>query len=528
MSPRAAVGLVALTLVLISVIAPPPAIAAGAEPLIPPVDAPILRRFERPATDFGPGHRGLDYAASAGTPVRAAAAGIVRFAGQVGGRLAVTVDHGGGLRTTYSNLGRIQVEVGDRIGQGRYVGTAEEAHPGGPWGLHFGALVDDRYIDPLTLLGPLDVSGAIHLAPMGDGSPTCRTPGALPRSVPPPNDNIAVAIAGLNSSDAGTTPQLLLSALGPRALGYPRDRMYTFSYRGPGDPGRRRPYRTRDTWADLRAAAARLHGLLAAVGRRHPGAEVDLVAHSQGAIVARIFLEGLAPAWDPRLPRVEHLVTLAAPHLGAPLAELVRDLDATATGPWAVDGVGAWARSGGALPHPRARAVRQLAPGSPLLSWLATEDVTVGTRVLSLASAGDVVVPAPRSFLTGARNYVLAPAGWNSHRALLRSEDARAHAYLFLRDAEAACGGRWERAGGVTGRAIDFAQRHAGDILRALEPPGAAAASRALRWVGRRAAGVLAVLRPVLRPVGRRVHDAVAWGARRLATGWRTLGAALP
>ena len=140
---------------------------------------------------------------------------------------------------------------------------------------------------------------------------------------------------------------------------------------------------------------------------------------------------------------------------------------------------------------PARPSVRQLAPDSALISWLATEDVTIGTRVLSLASAGDAIVPARRSILTGARNHVLAPAGWNAHAALVRSAAARSYAYAFLRDGPPACGGPWDGAGAAAGEVIDFAARHAGDVLRAVEPPGAAPAARALQWLGERAEGAL-------------------------------------
>ena len=80
--------------------APSPPAAAAPRPawLIPPVDATISARFEAPSSDYGPGHRGIDYAAPTGTKVRVAGDGIVTFAGPVAGVDAVTVDHGGGLR----------------------------------------------------------------------------------------------------------------------------------------------------------------------------------------------------------------------------------------------------------------------------------------------------------------------------------------------------------------------------------------------------------------------------------------------
>lgn len=522
-----------VSLALVAVIlSGPPAVASPSRFLIPPVDGPISERFAAPATAYGPGHRGLDYGVDPGTLVRAAGPGTVTFAGTVAGRKAVTIDHGGGLETTYTALAEIHVGAGERVGQGRYLGTTAEAHPAATGGLHFGVKLRDQYVDPLVFLGPVDVAGAIHLVPLvaeaggteargtralGGSSPRCRPARTLPSPAPAPNDNVAVAVAGVNSSSSRHTTDLYSRAFGPRRLGYPEDRIYEFSYRGPEGPRFHRPYGRRDTWGDLRRAALRLRALLVRIARRHPGTRVDLLAHSQGGVVSRVLLEGLAQSWDPSLPRIEHLVTLATPHRGAALAELRADLDDTVTGRWVVNGLAAWARRGGPLPHPRSVAVRQLAPGSQLMTWLATEDVTYGTRVLSLASAGDAIVPAPRSTLAGAQNRVLAPRGWNAHSALVRSEDARAHTHAFLRDSAPSCVGGWDVVGLISGGAVDLAERHAGDALGALEPPGTVPLVRAVGWVGARA-------RDAVGWVGTRVRDAVGWARRRSRDALRWLG----
>jgi hypothetical protein len=151
------------------------------------------------------------------------------------------------------------------------------------------------------------------------------------------------------------------------------------------------------------------------------------------------------------------------------------------------------------------------------MTWLATEDVTYGTRVLSLASAGDAIVPAPRSALTGAQNRVLAPRGWNAHAALVRSEDARAHTHAFLRDSAPSCGGAWDVVGSISGAAVDLAERHAGDALGALEPPGAVPLVRAVGWVGARA-------RDAVGWVGARARDALGWATGRSRDALRWLG----
>ena len=66
-----------------------PAAAESGIRLIPPVDAPVAAGFDAPESDFGPGHRGIDYDLVAGTPVRAAGEGTVTFAAEVAGLRAV-------------------------------------------------------------------------------------------------------------------------------------------------------------------------------------------------------------------------------------------------------------------------------------------------------------------------------------------------------------------------------------------------------------------------------------------------------
>ena len=474
------------------VVAGPPAAVAASSPsifLTPPVDSVITRYFEPPESDYGRGHRGIDYGVVPGVKVRAAAAGIVSFAGQVAGTNAVTLDHGAGVETTYSRLGIISVLPGTRIDQGHFVGTSSAAHPGEWAGLHFGVKVRDRYVDPLTYLGPVDVSEAIRLAPTVEDlegevdsllvassgragthhracAPTPQTRG-LPR---PPNDNIVVSIAGLNSSTKGGTPALYGSGAGAEALGYPPERIYRYSYRGPDARDLHRPYSVLDTQGDLRSAARRLMDLLRAIGRRHPGARVDLIAHSQGGIVARAALEMMATAFDPALPAVAHLVTLATPHEGAPLAALLGDLRTrTLTGRLALSGLSRALRRGGPLPDPGAMALKQLAPGSDLLDDLAAEDIAYGTRVLALGIANDLIVSADHSDYPGKVSRVVGPEGAFGHDALIGSVRARAKAHAFLRDAAPPCESSADRLGPLAGGAISLAERRAVDLYSEVE-----------------------------------------------------------
>jgi|GEM_PF-1260496 len=149
-------------------IAPPVAAqAALGVGLMPPTSAEIIDPFRPPVGRYGPGNRGLEYGTVAGDRISAAAAGVVAFTGPVGGSLFVSVDHGGGYRTTYGFVDRIATRVGRRIQVGSLVARA-----GGPF--HFSLRHDGLCLDPATHFSRLSVS--VRLVPVstslsGRGSP---------------------------------------------------------------------------------------------------------------------------------------------------------------------------------------------------------------------------------------------------------------------------------------------------------------------------------------------------------------------
>ncbi|MBA3621201.1 MAG: peptidoglycan DD-metalloendopeptidase family protein [Actinomycetota bacterium] len=116
---------------------------------VPPVRGPVLRTFDPPASRYGAGHRGVDLAAAPGEPVRAALDGSVSFSGTVVRVGWVTLDHGGGLSTTYGPLDPRSVRASDRVKSGQRLGRVAD----GALHLDWGARVGDTYIDPLSLLG---------------------------------------------------------------------------------------------------------------------------------------------------------------------------------------------------------------------------------------------------------------------------------------------------------------------------------------------------------------------------------------
>jgi murein DD-endopeptidase MepM/ murein hydrolase activator NlpD len=115
---------------------------------IAPVPGGVQREFDPPPTPYAAGHRGVDLAAIEGEPVVAALGGVVTFAGEVAGVGWVTVDHGGGLDTTYGPIAPRLVVAGDQLAPGSLLGFLAR----GADHLDWGARLDDVYLDPLALL----------------------------------------------------------------------------------------------------------------------------------------------------------------------------------------------------------------------------------------------------------------------------------------------------------------------------------------------------------------------------------------
>ncbi|WP_375433235.1 peptidoglycan DD-metalloendopeptidase family protein [uncultured Friedmanniella sp.] len=159
--------LLAFALVLAALLAA--ATPASAAPTLPrgrwplPGSPQVLRGFEPPRTRYGPGHRGVDLAAARGTPVLAAAAGTVSFAGLVAGRGVVVVDHGA-VRTTYEPVAA-QVGVGQRVGAGDPLGVLGAGGHCARSCLHWGLRAGEDYLDPLLLVG---AGGGVRLLAAAD------------------------------------------------------------------------------------------------------------------------------------------------------------------------------------------------------------------------------------------------------------------------------------------------------------------------------------------------------------------------
>jgi murein DD-endopeptidase MepM/ murein hydrolase activator NlpD len=94
-------------------------------------------------------HAGIDFRATTGTPVLAAASGTVSFAATNGGYgKMVEIDHGNGLATRYAHMSQIGVSVGQAITGGQQLGSAgSTGRSTGPH-LHFEVRKGGGAIDP--------------------------------------------------------------------------------------------------------------------------------------------------------------------------------------------------------------------------------------------------------------------------------------------------------------------------------------------------------------------------------------------
>jgi murein DD-endopeptidase MepM/ murein hydrolase activator NlpD len=107
---------------------------------------PVLR-MRRP-------HFGIDFAAPAGTPVRAIGDGKVVFAGWNGsyGRF-LKIQHGGVISSAYAHMKSIrpEIKVGSVVQKSQEIGTVGSTGLSTGAHLHFALFKNDRYVDPLAI-----------------------------------------------------------------------------------------------------------------------------------------------------------------------------------------------------------------------------------------------------------------------------------------------------------------------------------------------------------------------------------------
>lgn len=103
--------------------------------------------------NFRAGHEGIDIAASPGSAVIAADAGLVTWAGwrNNGGGLVIEIDHGNGVTTAYNHLGSVWVAAGQYVGrEGPIGGMGCSGVCFGPH-VQFDVRINGRLINPSSI-----------------------------------------------------------------------------------------------------------------------------------------------------------------------------------------------------------------------------------------------------------------------------------------------------------------------------------------------------------------------------------------
>lgn len=114
-----------------------------------------LRRH--PLLGFVRPHNGIDWSAPTGTPILASGNGVIeeaKFRGENGNYIRIR--HANGYQTTYSHMSRYGTGVRDgvKVRQGQIIGyVGNTGLSSGPH-LHFEVLVQNRYVDPLSIQVP--------------------------------------------------------------------------------------------------------------------------------------------------------------------------------------------------------------------------------------------------------------------------------------------------------------------------------------------------------------------------------------
>lgn len=126
--------------------------AGFVRPVDGPVSSPFGLRFH-PILHVWKLHTGTDLSAPCGTPVKAAKAGTVAFAGNGGGDgNRVVIAHSGGLETTYNHLTSYAATPGLVVKQGQVIGYVGTTGLSTGCHLHFEVMVKGVFVDPNPFL----------------------------------------------------------------------------------------------------------------------------------------------------------------------------------------------------------------------------------------------------------------------------------------------------------------------------------------------------------------------------------------
>lgn len=138
---------------------------AKVNPDLWPVDGKLIGSFGWRSDPFSGEqafHNGVDLSAQIGSPIRAAADGTVVEASYTGGGFGrlVVIDHGGGVRTFYAHLSRIDLIAGQEIRRGEIVGALGRSGRATAPHLHYEVRLGGNPVNPYRYLSRSNVARA--------------------------------------------------------------------------------------------------------------------------------------------------------------------------------------------------------------------------------------------------------------------------------------------------------------------------------------------------------------------------------
>ena len=255
--------------------------------------------------------------------------------------------------------------------------------------------------DAIDLGVPVPVHLVIAALRWQDEQAAC-TPATTPVPSPPAQRRIVILVGGLGSS----TGHAAVLETDTAALGYAPTDVRQFNGYEPTATAARGTYDAADSQRDLAQVAQRLAATIHETERANPGVPVDVIAHSQGGLVARaaVVLHGARPAL---------LATLGTPHHGTDAATAATALDLTKSGSAVLDIATVTLAEPAMNLDLDSRSIQQMSETSDFIRTLDDHPLPppTETRTISIAARGDLVVPNHQSRLDGADNAVLTSTG---------------------------------------------------------------------------------------------------------------------
>lgn len=138
----------------------PPSPEIWAEP-IPYLETALVEGYLAPVSQYGAGHRGIDFQIAPGTTIHSPSNGVIHFSGKVVNRHVLTVRTDSGKRVSFEPV-CTDLTRGDRVEKGQVIGYHCNTDPGYQEHcescVHASVRDDYGYLSPMQMFGQLSPS----------------------------------------------------------------------------------------------------------------------------------------------------------------------------------------------------------------------------------------------------------------------------------------------------------------------------------------------------------------------------------